>query len=224
MTVLYWALAILGYLAAMGIAAARTPDKRNVPLVAVLVTIIYAALMLGVYFLAGAVSGLGTLFFALCGVTACGFVFYGIFSLGKIRQINPAVLMLLLVFLLALAYVTLFSRERGSNSRVQMELFDFVTKYLRGRSAEYTTWHALENCMMMVPLGLLFPLLLRGGEPRWWTTTGFGLTVSMGIELTQLVTSSGICDVDDVIMNTLGTFLGYLVCRIFLLFTDRGRH
>ena len=39
---------------------------------------------------------------------------------------------------------------------------------------------------------------------------------SLSVELLQLVTKLGSCDVDDIIMNTLGGFFGYIlfvVCR-----------
>ena len=37
---------------------------------------------------------------------------------------------------------------------------------------------------------------------------------SLCVEIMQLVTRSGVCDIDDVILNTLGGCLGYLIFYI----------
>ena len=46
---------------------------------------------------------------------------------------------------------------------------------------------------------------------RAYRTVSVSFLFSCGIELTQLVTRRGSCDVDDVILNTLGGLLGYLL-------------
>lgn len=40
----------------------------------------------------------------------------------------------------------------------------------------------------------------------------YGLLLSVGIEFTQLFLQIGICDVDDVILNTIGTAAGVFFC------------
>ena len=44
-----------------------------------------------------------------------------------------------------------------------------------------------------------------------YRTVSVSFLFSCGVELTQLVTRRGSCDVDDVILNTLGGLLGYLL-------------
>ena len=46
---------------------------------------------------------------------------------------------------------------------------------------------------------------------RAYRTVSVSFLFSCGVELTQLVTRRGSCDVDDVILNTLGGLLGYLL-------------
>ena len=63
------------------------------------------------------------------------------------------------------------------------------------------------NILLFVPLGFILPLLWKEFRSRRaMCFTGFLL--SLGIELAQLL-NYRISDVDDLIMNTLGAFLGY---------------
>lgn len=69
------------------------------------------------------------------------------------------------------------------------------------------------NILLFVPLGFLLPLLWK--EFRSWRSmclTGFLL--SLGIELAQLL-NYRISDVDDLIMNTTGAWLGYELVMLF---------
>lgn len=71
------------------------------------------------------------------------------------------------------------------------------------------------NILLFVPLGFILPLLWKEFRSRRaMCFTGFLL--SLGIELAQLL-NYRVSDVDDLIMNTLGAFLGYellmLLCR-----------
>lgn len=64
------------------------------------------------------------------------------------------------------------------------------------------------NVAAFLPLGMLLPCAFHKTD-----TIGRTLLLSMGlsiaIELFQLVTYTGSCDIDDVLLNTLGALLGY---------------
>lgn len=66
----------------------------------------------------------------------------------------------------------------------------------------------LLNIALFVPLGFLLPLLTKKLR-RWHRMTAVGFGVSLAIELIQLLTARGICDVDDLFANTLGAAMGY---------------
>ena len=65
------------------------------------------------------------------------------------------------------------------------------------------------NVLIFAPLGLLPPLLWRRWRPLW-ATVGLAAAVSCLIEFLQLFLGRSV-DVDDVILNTLGGLLGYLL-------------
>lgn len=74
------------------------------------------------------------------------------------------------------------------------------------------------NIIMFMPVGFFAGLL--SDKPRWWKGTLLTAGVSLFIEIFQLFISRG-TDVDDLILNTLGGFLGHVVFRAFQgLFAD----
>lgn len=58
------------------------------------------------------------------------------------------------------------------------------------------------NILLFIPLGILAGSLWK------WKGILAGLGVSVGIELLQLVSQKGLCEFDDILHNTLGTFIG----------------
>jgi glycopeptide antibiotics resistance protein len=64
------------------------------------------------------------------------------------------------------------------------------------------------NVIAFLPLGFLLPCM---GERtrRWDVVLIVSFSVSLAIELVQLVTMLGSADVDDVILNVVGTVIGY---------------
>lgn len=76
----------------------------------------------------------------------------------------------------------------------------------------------LLNIIMMIPFGILIPLLTK---KKWLATTVATCLLSVTIELTQLFTilfqmeNVRIVDVTDVITNTFGGMCGYFLLYIF---------
>ena len=108
----------------------------------------------------------------------------------------------------------------------------YMTVYTRGESATeavLTPFHSfreaklqpelyramLMNVFLFVPLGLSLPFVL--GKGRWapFLTVLLALAFSAGIEYLQFTHALGRCEIDDVIMNTLGAFIGSRAHRLF---------
>lgn len=64
------------------------------------------------------------------------------------------------------------------------------------------------NILLFVPFGFLIKCIYP--KKRSQTVILYGLLLSVGIELTQLFLQIGICDIDDVILNTSGVAVGVL--------------
>lgn len=71
------------------------------------------------------------------------------------------------------------------------------------------------NVLLFLPLGVLLPVLWQRFRSGWHTVL-FGLSTSALIELLQIFTLRA-TDINDLITNTLGTFLGWALGRGLLL-------
>lgn len=109
-------------------------------------------------------------------------------------------------------------------------LSDFPSARRSART--YLTVDLLGNIAVFIPLGAAlavatFPVRPAGRQrrfrARWWLQIfGIGLLFSLGIELIQLAIPSRATDIDDVILNTLGTSVGaFLVWGIHRLASNQ---
>lgn len=64
------------------------------------------------------------------------------------------------------------------------------------------------NVVMFIPLGLFLPLIFFRLRKLWKTLLSVALIIS-AVEIAQLFTLVGSCDVDDLILNLLGAAAGY---------------
>lgn len=71
------------------------------------------------------------------------------------------------------------------------------------------------NVIMFVPLGFFVPCIWQKPRKFGWHILAMALTIVV-IELTQLFTLLGSCDVDDLLLNLVGTTLGYLLYLLWL--------
>ena len=70
------------------------------------------------------------------------------------------------------------------------------------------------NVCLFIPMGLALPIGWKRFRKRHHTIC-FGFCISLGIELLQMLTFRA-TDVNDVITNTLGTYLGYRVATVIM--------
>ncbi len=77
----------------------------------------------------------------------------------------------------------------------------------------YTKWffyyNLFGNIVWFVPFGALLPAVSK--RCGFWMTALLGLCCSFSIEVMQFIFATGISDVDDLIFNTAGAILGYLI-------------
>lgn len=71
----------------------------------------------------------------------------------------------------------------------------------------------LGNVVIFVPFGMLMPVLNRRCRTIWYTVY-LSFELSLLVEAIQLVSKVGSFDVDDLMLNTLGGMLGYILYRI----------
>ncbi|MDO4483111.1 MAG: VanZ family protein [Clostridia bacterium] len=112
--------------------------------------------------------------------------------------------LLLAVYLFANIYLTMLSRPVRMYHHMELTPFWSYAAWAQG-DAELRE-EVILNILLYVPLGYLmhhaFPRL------KWWLVILSGFALSALTEAVQLVCKLGLCEIDDLISNTLGTVIG----------------
>jgi glycopeptide antibiotics resistance protein len=121
---------------------------------------------------------------------------------------------LVLIFML-----TIFGRTTDVAHDVSLVPFASVEPMMT-RVGYYRTVYL--NIILFIPLGLSLPFALPEKiKRRVLLTVASGFLLSVIVEATQFVFQIGKCETDDVLMNTLGVFLGATSYWIYLLISKR---
>jgi glycopeptide antibiotics resistance protein len=107
------------------------------------------------------------------------------------------------------------SKERIVNSVRSLNVVPLVElmQLLVAKKWWMFIYHVVGNCIWFIPLGFFMPLL-RERNQKWWKVAITAALVSLSIELLQFILCTGVTDLDDVILNTLGAMIGYGIWKI----------
>lgn len=76
------------------------------------------------------------------------------------------------------------------------------------------------NILIFAPFGFLLPTMSRKLR-SFFRVTLLGMELSLIVECVQLVTKTGSCDIDDLLLNTVGSMLGYAAYAVVQRKRDR---
>ena len=154
---------------------------------------------------------------------ALGFIVLSLLLLKLTRSRN-LMWLIALSYLFGLLFLTLFTRTPGPNRISLLVPFTTIRNALDWqdgglRVIDYMNLYALiGNVLLFVPFGYLLPKAFPK-TAKFYLTIPAGLLASLAIETTQYITKLGCFDVDDLIANTIGAAIGYLLFLLVL----RGR-
>lgn len=83
-------------------------------------------------------------------------------------------------------------------------------KLAKGQSIIDFIYNLYGNIMWFVPMGIFIPALSER-HLNFWKVVLIGALISTSIETLQFILNTGVTDIDDVIFNTLGAAVGYLL-------------
>lgn len=126
---------------------------------------------------------------------------------------------LLMLYLLVLLRITVFRSDFGTHPLFadgEILWIPFVNLYrIMTISFGRFLYLFIGNLIWFVPLGLALPALIPCGR----NVIGYGFLLSLAIEFSQLMFGTGYTEVEDLILNTLGTAMGYgiylLACKAY---------
>jgi glycopeptide antibiotics resistance protein len=149
-------------------------------------------------------------------VIISGYLFYRKKLHGKHRVSKRQFIVLFLLLGWFLVVLGLSTLSRGAN---YADAFNF--NMFSGYVNAWSKWSMTElqmilfNMLMFLPLGVLLPLL-SGKTERFSVLLTVSFAVTVGIEILQLITSTGIFELDDLFHNMLGSIMGYALITAIL--------
>jgi glycopeptide antibiotics resistance protein len=125
---------------------------------------------------------------------------------------------LFVVYLLLLFYFLFFSEKMGRSAggeqyRYNLILFREIRRFCKYRNIvgnQVFFINIFGNIMAFVPFGLLMPRLFKRTNNVILITV-MTLELSLAVEVVQLIFKLGSFDVDDLLLNTVGGLIGYLI-------------
>lgn len=121
------------------------------------------------------------------------------------------------IYLVAMVYFLFFCEAMGRVPRqtyqYNFEPFTEIRRCLNHMDRFSMVINLVGNVVCFIPLGFVLPVL---SSKRWgfFKVTLLSICASGLVEVIQLVTKLGSCDVDDIILNTCGGMIG---CILFYL-------
>lgn len=150
---------------------------------------------------------------------------YDFFFRRKKAKLSYVLLHIVFVCYLILVFgVTLLNRFALTSSLWQGKAYPLFYAYKEAwQQFSFLQWrNIILNILLFVPLGFLLPMLFSSFQ-RAWKTYLIGFILTLAIETIQYWTKMGAFECDDILNNTLGTFVGYGWYRIFYWLTQKRR-
>lgn len=149
----------------------------------------------------------------------------------KINLFREIVLFLFFVYFLCLLLLTIFkggmiTLRNISNEYMYKEygligiiniipIKETIATFMHSQAgAMNSIRNIIGNVIAFIPLGFFIPLLFDKFN-NYKRILKVGFLSSLAIEITQLFVGSNICDIDDIIYNTLGSLIGLICFKMF---------
>ena len=143
----------------------------------------------------------------------------------RVRALGKVLFVLYILFIF---YFLLLSDWYGRSGEMQeyhcnLELFKEIRRFWTYRAQlgmKAVIQNIVGNVLIFVPFGFFMPMASR--YRSFLTTAFYGFGISLCVEIFQLLTRVGSFDVDDLLLNTIGGIVGYIL--FVICNTIRRRH
>lgn len=110
--------------------------------------------------------------------------------------------LMLLAYICFIIYITVLRRNSGQFHEINLQPLWSWAKFAQTD----IRWQIYMNIFLFIPLGFFLGWSLG---LRFWKIVGIAFLASAAIEVSQYIFCIGLCEVDDMIHNTVGAMIGY---------------
>ena len=177
---------------------------------------------------------IGSSFIIVALISIVLWIIYRLYNVVKNKRINIAreiILFIFFVYFLFLLLLTIFKggriefsnqfnsfmyREHGLLGIINIvPIKETINTFMHSETGMRNSLRNLiGNILVFMPLGFFIPLLFDKFN-NLKKVLKVGCLSSLAIELSQLFVGSNVCDIDDVIYNTLGALAGFICYKTF---------
>ncbi len=114
---------------------------------------------------------------------------------------------LMAAYLILVLSSTVLSRTTTEHYYELMPFWSYIEIY---KGQRFLLYENILNVLMLMPVGILLAI---GFDIRKKHVVVTGVMISLTIEVLQLLTKRGLFEFDDILHNSIGCLIGYVVCR-----------
>lgn len=148
--------------------------------------------------------------FAVILILTVAFCIYG-FIKKKLKLYQAIAIVCFAVCMCFLYATTLFTRATLGTHEFRCMLRVDLRLFLAGVQSEWD--QVILNIILFIPFGVLWTVIRRN-KCNICEVIFVGLVLSLSVEITQYIAMRGVMDVEDVITNVMGAFLGGFIVKI----------
>lgn len=130
------------------------------------------------------------------------------------QRVNRVMTVLFGAAILAISYVTMFSRDGTSSTKVLFGFYKVQQAFATGSFQPLE--HMLMNIVLFLPFGFLMAGCCPGRSDRLLYVLACGLIFTTAIEAIQYVLRIGECDLEDLVANVVGAVAGWGAYKLFV--------
>ncbi|MGF6355608.1 glycopeptide antibiotics resistance protein [Paenibacillus sp. 4624] len=135
------------------------------------------------------------------------------------KRVLAFITFLAVIYTLIMCNLLFFSgRAPGVNYQYNLVPFETIRPLLLERerySTEARIKNLFGNIVLFIPLGIWIPWLFHRYR-SWFRLTFIVVLILLLVETIQLITRVGSLDVDDIILNTVGAWIGFAGFRLLI--------
>lgn len=124
---------------------------------------------------------------------------------GGKRGLQASALLFFVVYGIFMICITVIYRRQFHQSHINLMPFWSYTAIINGK--DELIKQIIMNVLAFVPIGASLALGLK--KAAWLQVLLLGCMVSVCVELLQFFYKKGLCEIDDVIHNSIGCLIGY---------------
>lgn len=139
---------------------------------------------------------------------------------GLRKRLSYISLLIAIGYFVLILSSTVFGRDPADGYSFNIKPFWSYSAYLEGHVILFP--ESIMNVVIFIPLGFLTSIIFH--PSKIWKVILTGMAMSMSIEFLQLVFRRGLCEIDDVIHNTIGAILGFYIFQLVICILRKSKH